>query len=107
MPKTIDEMTEGFSPERKKRIEKAGERALDEYKSLKKIREELGVTQVQLAKDLDVTQNNISTLESRGDIKISTLKNYLNALGGELVLAAKFPGQDTKIIESLSEETRT
>ena len=102
MPKTIDEITKSFAPERIKRIEEGAARDIAEYKSLQKIRQELGITQVELASKLEVSQNNVSTLEKRTDIKLSTLKSYLEALGGELVISAKFPDQPLKVIESLS-----
>ena len=49
------------------------------------------LSQVDLAELLDVTQPAISKLEHAEDIRISTLRNYIEALGGELKIDAEFP----------------
>lgn len=64
--------------------------------SLAGVRKSRAVTQNKLAKILHVTQPSIAQIENRGDTYISTLKNYLHALGGELELIATFP-DGTKI----------
>ena len=48
------------------------------------------LSQVELAELLDVTQPAISKLEHAEDLRISTLRNYIEALGGELTIAAEF-----------------
>lgn len=50
-----------------------------------------GVTQVQLAERLSISQAAVSQLEARQDAKVSTLREYVEALGGELHLVAEFP----------------
>lgn len=64
--------------------------------SLAKIRKSRSITQNKLAKILHVTQPSIAQIENRTDTYISTLKNYVHALGGELELIATFP-DGTKI----------
>ena len=60
-------------------------------RSLKQIREDRGVSQKQLADRLDVTQGNISKLEKQTDIKIPTLRKYIEALDGKLEIVADLP----------------
>jgi predicted transcriptional regulator len=48
------------------------------------------VTQVQLAEQLGISQGNVSRLEARSDIYLSTLRAYIEALGGHLEIAAVF-----------------
>jgi predicted transcriptional regulator len=103
MAVSIEEIMKNFSPKRKKRIRERAKKCLEEYESLQTIRKDLGVTQTEVAEKLDIKQNNISDLEKRTDTKLSTLRDYLNALGGELIVSAKFPGQPPRIIESLSD----
>lgn len=59
---------------------------------LREIREELGVTQQELADRMDLTQPTISALES-GDLDrsgLATLKSYVEALGGTVEVTATF-----------------
>jgi transcriptional regulator with XRE-family HTH domain len=50
---------------------------------LSEIRREAGVTQAEMAARLSTTQGSVSQLERRGDVLLSTLSEYLNALGAE------------------------
>jgi transcriptional regulator with XRE-family HTH domain len=50
---------------------------------LAEIRHEAGVTQAEMAARLRTTQGSVSQLERRGDVLLSTLSEYLNALGAE------------------------
>jgi DNA-binding XRE family transcriptional regulator len=58
---------------------------------LAELRRERGLTQVELAASLGIQQGAVSRLETRGDNKISTLREYCKSLGGELQVLAKFP----------------
>jgi predicted transcriptional regulator len=56
--------------------------------TLKELRQDLALTQVELAKAADMTQSELSRLEARADHRISTLRRYVEALGGELEISA-------------------
>ena len=60
---------------------------------LKDLRLREGLTQSQLAERMGMTQSDLSKLEHREDIRLSTLANYVRALGGALVLQAELHGQ--------------
>ena len=60
---------------------------------LARIRAERQVTQVELAARLDRSQGNVSELERRTDVYLSTLREYVEALGGELEVSAVFDGK--------------
>ena len=49
------------------------------------------LSRVDVAELLDVTQPAISKLEHADDVRISTLRNYIEALGGQLEIEAEFP----------------
>lgn len=57
---------------------------------LRAIRELLGKTQVDLAAATDMTQSEVSRLERRPDVRLSTLKRVVEALGGEIEIFATF-----------------
>ncbi len=53
---------------------------------LRAMREAVGTTQVDVARLAEMDQGDVSRLEQRGDVKLSTLRRYVRALGGELEL---------------------
>ena len=61
--------------------------------SLAELRRAHAFTQTRLAQVLDVTQTQVSRIERQTDMYLSTLISYVEAMGGELELVAKFPGQ--------------
>lgn len=77
-------------PERRERVEEIG-RAYGAVLALADPRESLGVTQAELAGTLGVSQPNVSELESKDDIRLSTLGGYVAALGGRLEVRVVFP----------------
>ena len=59
--------------------------------SLKRLREVRRITQEEIAKVLAITQASVSKIESRSDIRLSTLYKFIEAMGGKLELIARFP----------------
>jgi predicted XRE-type DNA-binding protein len=64
---------------------------------LKELRNSQQICQEQIAELLDTKQSNISRMENRMDMYISTLRDYIEALGGELDIIARFPDREIKI----------
>lgn len=69
---------------------------------LREIRKLAGLTQAQVAERLHVVQSAVTRLESRKDIHVSTLRDYLGAMGATLRIHAQFDNAAT-IINSLRE----
>lgn len=66
---------------------------------LRRIREEIGMTQSQLASLMGVSQPSIANLEKKGaDIKLSTLHRYFDALGIEGTIQIKLPSGELRHI---------
>lgn len=78
-----------------KRLAELREHTLAEI-GLFDLRRELEVSQVDLAAQLGISQSAVSQLEHAGDLKVSTLRNYLAKLGGRLEIVAVF-GDDDEI----------
>ncbi|HSU16360.1 XRE family transcriptional regulator [Longimicrobium sp.] len=55
-------------------------------------------TQQEMAAALGTTQANISQLEKRADMYLSTLRRYIEALGGELEITARFPSGEVRLL---------
>jgi transcriptional regulator with XRE-family HTH domain len=66
--------------------------ALEELRSARKL------TQTDMAEMLDVPQSSISRIEQRADMYLSTLRNYIHAVGGALQIQAVFPDGGTVVI---------
>jgi DNA-binding XRE family transcriptional regulator len=78
---------------RRARIERrAAEIALEEV-DLRGLRRSRARTQTELARQLGVGQESVSRAEARGDLLLSTLRDYVAALGGELDLVVRFKGR--------------
>ena len=71
--------------------------------SLKDLRKGARQTQEDLAAALGVGQDTISRLEKRSDMLLSTLRHYVESLGGHLTLVATFPYQPPVIIDHLGD----
>ncbi|HMO47821.1 MAG TPA: helix-turn-helix transcriptional regulator [Rubrivivax sp.] len=67
--------------------------------SLKGLRKAANLTQEDLAAALDVGQDAISRLEKRSDMLMSTLRHYVESVGGQLALVAAFPDRGPVIID--------
>jgi hypothetical protein len=59
--------------------------------SLRLLRQRRGLTQVQLAEQMHMTQPDLSKLERRRDVRLPALAAYIAALGGRLDLCARLP----------------
>jgi len=57
------------------------------------LREQQGLTQEELAQRAKITQSEVSRTERREDSRVSTLRRYASALGGELLLHVKINGR--------------
>jgi DNA-binding XRE family transcriptional regulator len=84
------EIRRGGPPEAEARIA-AYRRSNRAILRLAQAREERGVTQEELARALEVGQAHVSRVEHRTDLLLSTVHDYVAALGGELHLQAVFP----------------
>lgn len=70
------------------------QRAIEDAIALSEARERLTMTQKQVADSLGVSQANISRIEHEDDLYLSTLREYVKALGGELQIKAVFEDQE-------------
>jgi transcriptional regulator with XRE-family HTH domain len=89
----LDEMLDRLPAERREKVETRAAGLIAEEMSLRDLRKALGKTQVAVAKKLGLKQENVSRVEQRADVLLSTLDGYLKALGGRLRLVAEFKGR--------------
>jgi len=96
MAKKFSELTKGFSAERRKKIEEK-KAQLREEMNIAELRQAFSLTQSTLAETLGVGQAEISKIENRTDIFVSTLRRFINAMGGDLEIRAIFPDKSVTI----------
>lgn len=61
------------------------------------LRRDHGLTQVEVATRIGISQSDLSKLERRHDIRISTLRAYVAAIGGRLRLICESQGRETEL----------
>lgn len=80
----------------------AYERAREEIErhqaSLAKVRKLRALAQATVAEAMGMDQSEISRLERRTDLLLSTLRRFVNATGGELHLVASYPDGDVELL---------
>ena len=92
-----------LSPERESRL--AGKiRAEVERLPLADIRKARALTQTRLAEILQINQAAVSKIEQRSDMYLSTLRSYIEAMGGSLEIRAVFPEAEI-LLDHLGSET--
>ena len=96
MAKKFSDLRKKMSPAARARAEKAT-RALLTQLPLQELRQARQFSQEQLADALRVRQASISKMERRTDMYISTLRSYIEAMGGELDIVARFPDGTVRI----------
>jgi predicted XRE-type DNA-binding protein len=75
---------------KRRRLVEAEVRALIAGEALAHVREQRGMPQRKVAAALKVTQANVSRIEHEEDVYLSTLRGYVEALGGKLEVRAVF-----------------
>jgi ribosome-binding protein aMBF1 (putative translation factor) len=86
----FSDLKKGWGEERRTRNRARKAELATQYATLEELRIALGLSQEELAQRLDVQQPAVSKLTSRSDMKISTLRDLIEAMGGELHVTAKF-----------------
>ena len=96
MTKPFHVLKNEMMPERRKSAEERAKRILAEM-PLQELRQARHLTQETLARNLSVKQAAVSKMENRTDMYISTLRNMIKAMGGDLEIIARFPDGEVKI----------
>jgi hypothetical protein len=94
-------------PAAKVAYERAGEEIERHQASLAKVRKLRALAQATVAEAMGMDQSEISRLERRTDLLLSTLRRFVHATGGELRLVASYPDGDVELLvgSSLPEDS--
>jgi predicted XRE-type DNA-binding protein len=91
MGRTLDQIIAELPPKRQQRIEKRYQELKQEVEGLRELREIGGKAQADVATALKIKQPSVSKIEQQAFMYLSTLRRYVEAVGGELELVVKLP----------------
>lgn len=104
MATTLRDKMKGLSPERRARIDAETDRLYYEYKTLQELRKARELTQIEIAKALNIRQASVAQMEERSDLMTSTLRGYIESMGGKLLLVVELPDRAPAYIDSIGEQ---
>ena len=100
--KNLERIRKQLSPGRRRKIAARAATLIAEERSLQELRQAHKLTQKRMAEVLGIGQDSVSRLEQRSDLLISTLRNYVEAMGGSLSLVAEFPDKEPVVLTGLA-----
>ena len=86
-----DDYMKKWKSEQRAKVQEMALQLIDEEKSLREIRKARECSQTELAQKMGMNQGDLSKFERRTDMYLSTVRQYVEALGGTLELVANFP----------------
>jgi transcriptional regulator with XRE-family HTH domain len=103
MTATLEEVLAEESEESRARIRHIADamRAEIDLRAMRRLRK---LTQARLSKKLKIGQEGVSRIEKRTDLYLSTLRSYVEGVGGRLTLMVEFPDQQPVILSGLGED---
>jgi DNA-binding XRE family transcriptional regulator len=102
MTVSLEEMLAEESEESRARIRLLAEEMRAEM-NLREVRRLRKLTQARLSKKLKIGQEGVSRIEKRTDLYISTLRSYVEGVGGKLKLVVEFPDRPPVLLSGLGE----
>lgn len=89
--RTREQIINELPAERRAKISARTKKLVAEEYALQSLRKARQLTQVRMAELLHMRQDSVSRLENRTDLLLSTLRSYVEAMGGSLRLVVEFP----------------
>lgn len=93
MTVSLEDFIKDFTPEQRVKVAARTAELIEEELTLRDLRRAQQLTQERMAELMGVEQENVSRLERRADLLLSTLSSYVAAMGGKLRLVAEFPNR--------------
>jgi len=88
--KTLDDYMNELPPERRQKIEQEAAILIEQEHNLQELRKARHFSQQVVADNLNVKQAEVSKIERRTDMYVSTLRSFIEAMGGNLEIIARF-----------------
>jgi hypothetical protein len=104
MTVSLDQILRALPEDRRQRIEARTAELIADELNLRELRRLRKLTQARLSKKLKIGQEGVSRIEKRSDLYISTLRSYVEGVGGKLTLVVELPDQPPVILSGLGGE---
>jgi DNA-binding XRE family transcriptional regulator len=101
MARNVNDIIKALPASRRKRIEQRGIALIAEEMTLQELRRARKLTQERMAEKLHIKQKQISEIEKRTDMHISTLRRTVQAMGGNLSLVVQFPDRPPVVLTGI------
>lgn len=106
---SLKTVMENLPPEQRTKVEQRAAELIAEEMTLQDLRRAREFTQIHMGELLNMRQENVSRLERRADLLVSTLQSYIAAMGGELSLVVEFkdrpPVKISGLISTIAESS--
>ena len=104
MVRILKEVLDALPPARRAAIDRRFKELVNEVESLRELRRLSALSQAKLAKKLKISQPAVSKIEKQTDMYLSTLRGYVEAMGGELDVIVRLPKRRPVKVKSLEED---
>ena len=101
MARTLNEVIKALPLDQQQDIEAQAARLIEDEMTLRDLRKAHELTQQRMAEALNISQDGVSRLEKRSDFLLSTLRSYVEAMGGKLRLVVEFPDRKPVMVAGL------
>jgi hypothetical protein len=103
MPIPLKDVLDALPPKRRASIDRRFKELVNEVESLKELRHLSAKSQAKIAKTLKISQPAVSKMEKQTDMYLSTLRGYVEAIGGELDVIVRLPNRGPVRVRSLED----
>jgi transcriptional regulator with XRE-family HTH domain len=103
MGRNLKQIIAALPTDRQARIDARYREMKDEVEGLRELRQIAGKAQAEIATTLNIKQPSVSKIESQADMYLSTLRSYVEAIGGELDLMVRLPKRRVLRIQHLGD----
>jgi DNA-directed RNA polymerase specialized sigma subunit len=103
MVRTLQEVLDALPDDERAEIDRRFVELVNEVESLKELRSLSEMSQAKIAKMLKISQPAVSKIEKQTDMYLSTLRSYVEAMGGELDVIVRLPNRGPVKLRSLED----
>jgi len=103
MARTLREVLDALPAEEWVAIDRRYKELIDEVESLRELRHISEMSQAKIAKALSISQPAVSKIEKQTDMYLSTLRSYVEAIGGELDVIVRLPNRSPVKVKSFED----
>jgi transcriptional regulator with XRE-family HTH domain len=104
--RNLNQIIAELPPERQAGVEARYQELKQEVEGLRELREIAGKAQLDIAAALNIKQPSVSKIEKQTDMYLSTLRGYIEAIGGELDLVVRLPKRPEMRLQHLGDALR-